>query len=194
MNAQQFQQNWTKTGETLQALPLKKLLSLGVSPATAEFLAQAGLPETAAPLLDFCDGSDTVEYGVSKLTELYPFLPEEFEQYVVIGTCNEGDPIAINTASGQLEYLDAEADFAARPFNTSIAALAACLLAYRNFVLQVQEAHGEDAYIDAQYTEAELQGLKQALVQADPELMQRQGFWYEEFEAEQAMWEDSRKG
>jgi hypothetical protein len=193
MTPEQFKKAWALAGEdNLNPLQHDKLLALGLSATTATFLSQSGLPESAAPFLSFCDNSDDVLYGIGKLRDLHDFLPEEFDDYVVIGSCNEGDPIVINIKTDQVEFMDHEDNFSSQLFNSSIATLAGSLIAYRDFVVGVEEAHGEDAYINAAYTEEQLLGLKAGLTNADPEAMAKQGFWYEEFESEQMIWTENK--
>lgn len=189
MTPESFKKAWEHRADApLSPLHQEKLNNLNLSASTSTFLSQAGLPESAAPFLSFADNSDDIR----RLRELYDFLPEEFDHYVVIGSCNEGDPIVINTRTDQVEYMDHEDNFSSRLFNTSIAALADSLLAYRGFVLQVQEEKGEEAYINADYTPEQLQALKDALTRADPEAMARKGFWQEEYDMEEAIWAENK--
>jgi hypothetical protein len=114
---------------------------------------------------------------------LYKFLPPEYNQFIAIGADGCGDPIVINTAAGCIiEWLDHEDYFSARFMNSSVAQLAACLLAYRNFVIAVQKENGDDAFIESRFNEAQIKALQDTLQHIDPRAI-AEGFWQWELDS-----------
>lgn len=183
MTPEEFKRKWTDAGDVLSPIAGGSLEELGLKTGTKAFLINAGLPIDAAPFLSFVTDTDDLIYGINKLVKQYDFLESEFEKYVVIGSCSDGDPIAINTENNdQVEWLDHDDYFSAKFFNSSIEAMAACLLAYREFVETVQQENGEDAFLDANFTDEQFEGLIQKLRQADERAVSEAGFWKEQLE------------
>lgn len=192
MTPQEFRSIWTKNGDILSPLSSRRLKGLKLLSSTSEFLASAGLPPDAAPFLSFAQDKDDIYFGINKLTDQYDFLDSRYEKYVVIGSCSDGDPIAINTDdSDQIEWLDHEDLFSSRFFNSSIMTLAGCLVAYRDFVLTVQMENGEDAVMNSDFSDNQFQKLQQALSAADDRAV-KEGFWKEQLEIELALRQDAR--
>src|SRR5688500_10923073 len=107
MTPQEFKKIWESTGELLTPLTPGRLAGLGLSTRTTEFLTQAGLPLEAPPFLSFVDYSQDKYKGIARLTDQYDFLEDELGKWIVIGSCSDGDPIAINVDSGdQIDWLD----------------------------------------------------------------------------------------
>ncbi|HWI94430.1 MAG TPA: SUKH-4 family immunity protein [Flavisolibacter sp.] len=192
MTPQEFRGIWTKNGDILSPFSLQRLKDLKLLPSTSEFLVSAGLPPDAAPFLSFAQDKDDIYFGINKLTDQYDFLDSEYEKYVVIGSCSDGDPIAINTGDNdQIEWLDHEDLFSSRFFNSSIMTLAGCLVAYRDFVLTVQMENGEDAVVNSDFSDNQFEKLQQALIAADDRAV-KEGFWKEQLEIELALRQDAR--
>lgn len=193
MKPEEFKQIWTSKEDNLNPINVDRLNGLGLSKTSIEFLKTAGLPESAAPFLSFMKDSDDIYEGINKLTKVYDFLEPEFDKYVVIGSCNDGDPIVINTENNdQIEHLDHEDYFSSRPFNSNISALADSLVAYSNFVSLLIAEKGEDSYFDSNFTDKEFEKLKLDLKIADSKIMENNGFWAEQIEMDLEMREDNR--
>ncbi|RYF26321.1 MAG: hypothetical protein EOO42_01770 [Flavobacteriales bacterium] len=194
MTPEQFSIAWKQKQDNLVPLDKEWLITLGLKPSTIEFLALSGLPNSAAPFLSFVKGSGNEYDCVSLLTKQYDFLEEEFDKYVYIGSCSDGNPIVINTAEGdRIEELDHEDYFSPyNVFNTSINELAECLLCYRNFVARVIRENGGDAVIESNFTDEQIETLKQQLVAADSTSMADGSFWKYQLEMELAMREANR--
>jgi len=138
MTPQEFKEIWTSTGDGLSPLTLTRLHGLNLKPKTVEFLTLAGLPRDAAPYLSFVDNSADKYRGIIRLTDQFDFLEDEFKKWVVIGSCSDGDPIAVNTESNdRIDWLDHDNYFEPGFFNSSIEALVGCLIIYRDFVTVV---------------------------------------------------------
>lgn len=193
MKPQEFRKYWTANGDTFSQLKVEKLQEFYLKQATVEFLTMAGLPNEAAPFLSFVNDTDDIFYGISKLTTQYVFLEPEFVKYVVIGSCGNGDPIVINTErNDEIEWLNHEDNFSPQLFNSSINALAECLVSYREFVATIQEENGEEALMNAYFTDKQFDGLKQKLIQADSKVVLEDGFWKGQLELELALRQDFR--
>ena len=53
MNADDFKREWTAAGDTLIAFTPESLQAITLPEASTGFLLNAGLPDSAAPFLDF---------------------------------------------------------------------------------------------------------------------------------------------
>lgn len=194
MTPAQFIQSWTIDGAALSPLSYESLVNLNLQPATAEFLTQAGLPEDAAPFLSFVQSNAQRYNTINKLSAHFDFLEPEFDQYVYIGSCGDGDVIAIHTAGNdKVVWLDHEDNFTPRFFNSSIGSLAGCLVAYRDFIQAMQKDNGEDAYLNANFSDMHMDTLKQQMIGADPPVLTIDGFWKDTLEMDLAMREENRK-
>lgn len=192
MNAEEFKKRWTESEDNLNPININRLNELGLSKSTIDFLTTAGLPYNSAPYLSFSKDSEDIYQGINKLTKVYNFLEPEFEKYIVIGSCSDGDPIVINTENNDsIEYLDHEDYFSSRPFNSCIYSIAECLIAYRNFVSVVLQENGEDAYLNSDFSDEHFTKLKQDLLMADTKIMCEKGFWNEQIEMDFHLREDS---
>lgn len=192
MTTEEFKNTWTKNGDALSPLTPSRLTGFNLQPATVKFLTTSGLPFDAAPYLSFAQDKDDIFYGINKLTDQYDFLESEHEKYVVIGSC-DGDPIAINTdKNDEVEWLDHEDLFSSRFFNTSLMAMADCLVAYRDFVSTVQKENEEDAFMNFDFTDEQFEKLKQHLKLADNRALTEEGFWKKQLEMELILRQDAR--
>nr|WKN34936.1 SUKH-4 family immunity protein [Tunicatimonas sp. TK19036] len=193
MKPEEFKKIWTDLEESLNTININRLRGLGLSKLTIDFLTSTGLPDSAAPFLSFAKDSDDIYEGVQKLTMIYDFLESEFEKYVVIGSCSDGDPIVVNTEKNdRIEYLDHEDYFTSRPFNSDVITMAGCLVAYRNFVSIIQNENGEDAFMNSDFTDEQFEKLKMDLMIADSKIMEHNCFWTEQLEMNIELREDNR--
>ncbi|WP_036153804.1 SUKH-4 family immunity protein [Maribacter forsetii] len=193
MKPEEFKDIWTSEEDILNPINANRLNGLGLSETSIEFLKIAGLPRSAAPFLSFVTDSDDIYKGIKKLTNVYDFLEPKFDKYIVIGDCNDGDPIVINTEKNdQIEHLDHEDYFSSRLFNSDISSMTDCLIAYRNFVERVQKENGENAFMNSNFSDELFEKLKSDLNLADSKIMENNGFWAEQIEMDLEMREDSR--
>ncbi|MEP0034303.1 MULTISPECIES: SUKH-4 family immunity protein [Flavobacteriaceae] len=194
MKPEEFKNIWTLEENNLNSISQEKLNGLGLSESSIEFLVKSGLPDSAAPFLSFSKDSNDVYDSVQKLTTIYDFLEPEFEKYIVIGSCNNGDPIVINTGNNdRIELLDHEDYFSSQAFNFDLPSIAKCLIAYRNFVKRVQRENGEDAFLDSNFTDEQFEKLKLDLKNADSDAMESNGFWPQQLEMDLELREDVKK-
>lgn len=179
MTPEEFKQKWISVENNLNPIGSEKLDGLGLSAKTINFLVRSGLPDSAAPFLSFSNDSEDLSNGIQKLNKVYDILDPEFEKYVVIGSCGDGDPIVINTQmDDQIEFLDNENYFSSGFFNSDISGLAKSLLAYRNFIDMILEENGEDAYLDSVFTDEQFEKLKNEILLADTRDMENDSFWF----------------
>lgn len=179
MTPEEFKQKWISVENNLNPIGSEKLDGLGLSAKTINFLVRSGLPDSAAPFLSFSNDSEDLSNGIQKLNKVYDILDPEFEKYVVIGSCGDGDPIVINTQmDDQIEFLDNENYFSSGFFNSDISGLAKSLLAYRNFIDMILEENGEDAYLDSVFTDEQFEKLKNEILLADTRAMENDSFWF----------------
>jgi len=193
MTPQQFKQLWESKLQNLSALEPEILGALSLNPTTVRYLTVAGLPADAAPYLSFVQHSAEPFESIGLLTQYYDFLEPEFNRYVYIGFCSDGDVIAIDTLQDdEIVRLDHEDDFTASFFNSSMACLLECLLVYRDFVSTVLEENGENAFLDTNFNDKQFETLKNGLNYADNGLFEKESFWKSELEMLLAMRQSSR--
>jgi hypothetical protein len=195
MTPGEFRDIWTNAGDTLIAFPPSRLLGLGLEPKTMNFLMQAGLPIDAAPFLSFVDNSENKYKGIVRLTDQYDFLEEEFKKWIVIGSCSDGDPIAINVQlNDQIDWLDHDNYFEPGFFNSSIEAFAECLVICRDFATRVNRENGDFAFIDGNFGDDQFDDFRRDLLKADKLALCDNSFWNEELEMYLAMRDQFRMG
>lgn len=182
MKAKEFVSKWGEDNMTVYNANM--LSKRGVSAGDQEYLSKYGLPESAAPNLNF---------ELISIEDM-SFL---FDDYYYLGYTGNGDWICIQNSSGKLLIVDheiygedeetfdeeeeeEEGDSSETEdeeefegillMNSSLEALYACLLAYRDFV---QKHISSDS---AEYRK-ELNNLEKTLVQIDRSAMNGDGFW-----------------
>jgi len=184
MTPQIFRTNWTNTDEPLLPLSRLHLDKFNLQKATSDFLHIAGLPNYCEPNLSFANDTDDVVYGIHKLTDQYDLEEDnpDFEKYIVIGSCRDGDPIAIDTSDyDKIVELDDEDLFSPMYFNSSIETLAEFLILYRDFETEVlQDKNPEDNSRFLNFSDEQFEQLKSRMYAVDPEAITEQGFWSEE--------------
>jgi hypothetical protein len=181
MTPQEFSDDWIKNGGMVSPIDPERLLGLNLKEETIDFLTISGLPVQAPPFLSFAKDTDDYYEGISTLTKQYDFLAPEFTKFVSIGYDAGGNPIVINTDNDQVEWLDQENEFSSRFMNSSITHLTEFLIIYRDFILNMIEVNGEEAYQEAQFTDEQFAMLKEKMIQADSKALDK-GFWKEELE------------
>jgi len=155
----------------------KTLASLTLADADKEFLAEAGLPEGAAPFLSFTAPKSG---GIPTVADQWN-QPATFRRYRVIGSDGSGNPIAIDEGcEGQVVHLDHDDKFARTFMNSTARQLAESLLAYREIVRELVATHGDDALQDGVLPPKSRKQLHQQLKKIDPSAMKPGCFWPEE--------------
>jgi hypothetical protein len=187
MTPQDFKNNW-KPDSDGQLLPIssERLTGFNLLPSTIAFLTTAGFPKCAMPVLSFkidSDENDPNDFGISRLNELYDSLGSEYEKYVVIGTCRDLDPIAIDTKDfDKIVALNRKDAFTPSYFNSSIEALAEFLIIYRDFEEAIVAEHGVEGFRNAYFTDIQLEHFKARMSKVDPGALKEGNYWKEIFD------------
>ncbi len=167
---------WHQLGIKLNAIESSGLERFNLSPSAVAFLSKIGLPADAAPFLSFVINTDDKLRGINRLTELYNIGPS-YSNYILIGSDGGGNPIVIDTSNNeQIVLLDHEDNFGLLYLmNSSLSSLSICLLHYCNFIKTIIRENGDDAFLDANFTDSQFEKLKEQLTGAEPEMLS--GFW-----------------
>ena len=181
MTPKEYLTNWTGQGDKLIALSKQKLIDLNLQASTISYL-EVGLPEDAAPYILFVNNSNDLYEGVAKLEDQYD-LDLEPDKYIVIGSDGSGNPIAVNIKNNDtIEWLDHEDYFESSYCNNSLASLLNFLIIYRDFVNEIISANGDDALLDANFTDEQFDYMKERMLTVDSTAVNQLGFWKEELE------------
>ncbi len=180
LSPDEFRTCWCyEEDEMLHPFPADSIAGLALSDESRAFLITAGLPDSAAPFLEFRVP------GVGPLRSVTAEWPQaaeigDFSQNYVIGFDSSGDPICL--ADGQIVVLNCDNCFQRLFLNSSIPQLAESLLVYRQFVYDTQERNGEDAWLDGDIPEDLLKNIHDELLRIDPAAVQPDRFWSFEME------------
>lgn len=171
MTPQQFKQSWESgEGDALIAFPQHALSDVLISPEALLFLVEIGLPESAAPYLNFEPPKTGTLHRVSALW----LQKAAFDRYRVIGFNGSGDPVCLDEeAGGQVVYLNHDNGFQRVLMASSVIKLAECLVQFRDFLTGIDDPLAPIA--------AERFGpLLQRLCYVDPAAGGENGFWHQE--------------
>ncbi|MEP4531618.1 MAG: SUKH-4 family immunity protein [Cyclobacteriaceae bacterium] len=168
-----FLQHWTS--DELLTFDRSAFERLNINSDQVNFLTEIGLPKDAAPFLTF-------ENELRTLNELYELDESEFETKIVIGSDGAGDPICIELTNQRIYVCDHEDDFEPRFMNTAVIELFKFLSLFKAFAEQLINDKGEDAFIDANFSDYELLELTSKLRFIDPTALETSTFWNQEFE------------
>jgi hypothetical protein len=171
MTPDEFAYAWEDGEEQLARWPETELAVLDLPVSTKQFLANCGLPESAAPFLSF----------VTRLAEP-PTVQVETEQFVVIGSNGSGDPIVLS-ADGEVSFLNHDNNFSKHYINKDVQTLAATLLAYRSLIRQVQEQCGPDSWLDSNVPSETVDAFGEMIAAADPRALETGSMWREEVDS-----------
>src|SRR5688572_2320683 len=173
MTPHDFKNSWTSISEPLSPLTSSRLDRFNLRQSTIEFLVIAGLPVYCEPNLSFANDTDDIVYGINKLTEQFDFEDDKakYDKYIVIGSCREGDAIAVDTNDNdKIVELDHEDLFSSKYFNSSINSLANFLILYRDFEKEVLSGKDQtDNFQSFNFTDDQFDNLKQKMLAVDKE-------------------------
>jgi len=186
MTPHAFKNSWTNTDEPLSPLSKSRLDRFNLLKGTSDFLSIAGLPSYCEPNLSFANDTGDIIYGINRLTEQYDFEEDKskFGKYIVIGSCRDGDAIAIDTSDNdKVVELDHEDLFSSMYFNSSIETLADFLIFYRDFETEVLKGKDPDDNFQCfNFTDEQFEQLKNKMYEVDSKAITEKGFWKEEIE------------
>jgi hypothetical protein len=137
------------------------------------FLTGIGLPEQAAPFLNF--GSKHV-LGMPTAASLFR-LDEGEDQFPTIGHNGSGDPICIDEALGRVIYLNHDNNFSATFINSSIAQLAYSLLAFREALKEANEIAGSGAFLEGRIPLETVDRFITKMEEIDAKAIEPDSFW-----------------
>lgn len=140
------------------------VFKLSIPDADKELLTKCGLPRDVAPFLSF---------GLTPADRLRPFsevygLPESFGRYRMVGHNSSGDMICLDEATfGRVVYLNHDRGMEVVFMNSSVLALAECLCAFGEFML-----------------DRDPEACREKIRKADPPAMEPGSFWPGEINTE----------
>jgi len=186
MTPYDFKNSWTNSDEQLSPITLLRLDRFNLLSSTVDFLVNAGLPTYCEPKLSFAKNSNDTVYGINKLTDQYDFATDKdkYDMYIVIGSCRDGDAIAIDTNDNdKIVELDHDDLFSSKYFNSSINTLANFLILYRDFEKEVLlDKDQNDNFQSFNFTDLQFENLKRKMIEFDKDAITQNGFWKDELE------------
>lgn len=174
MTPEEFRTLWERE-ETSQLVryPQSAVLGLAIPQEAKSFLMEIGLPEEAAPFLDF-GGSSHVR--MPTVTEVWKAGEQ---RYHIIGSNGYGDPVCVDTESaGRVFYLLHDDEMTPRFMNSSIPQLAYSLLAFRKVVADTNSIGGKGAYLDGHIPPQLVDRFITEMETIDPPAISSQHFWF----------------
>jgi hypothetical protein len=172
--AQQIRAAFADVG--LVTFPAAAVERLGLPLEDCHWLTGVGLPRQAAPFLSFGGKHEMKLPTLSQLLGVSESIGGS--RYRAIGSNGSGDPIVIDLL-GQCAvwYLNHDLKFAPVFINSSIRALAACLLAYRKLGAACREAFGDDAFLEQQAPAGALEAFVAEVALVDPAALPAHCMW-----------------
>jgi len=162
VDADTFKAAWTRSGDRLCTYARDDLSASVLPDGTKHFLQVAGLPDEAAPFLSFKPLSlgwlDAHNRG-------YP-----------IGSDGNGNPIVVDEG-GIVWLIDHEAPTHASLVNSTVGALADCLISYRALVTETIPIGGDDAFLDGRVPKHLTERFAASVSASDPAATQPGTFW-----------------
>lgn len=174
MTPDEFKVRW-EGEETSQLVryPRNVVLELAIPEEARSFLTDIGLPEGAAPFLDFGGPS---HLSIPSVTEVWKAGER---RYRILGSNGYGDPVCVDTESaGRVFYLLHDGDMAPRFMNSSIPQLAYSLLAFRQVVADTNAIGGKDAYLDGRIPPGVVERFITEMETIDPPAISSEHFWF----------------
>jgi hypothetical protein len=174
MTPDEFKAQWEreKTSQLLR-YPRSVVHQLAIPEEAKSFLTDIGLPEGAAPFLDF-GGSSHI--SIPTVTEVWKAGEP---RYRVIGSNGYGDPVCVDTESaGRVLYLLHDDEMAPRFMNSSIPQLAYSLLAFRQVVADTNAIGGKDAYLEGRIPPEVVDRFIVEMETIDPPAIASESFWF----------------
>jgi len=168
---QQFKQSWERQEhDHLIVFPEHSIADVRLPADARAFLVEVGLPEEAAPFLNF----KPPKSGTLQRVSFAWHQPATFDRYRMIGSNGSGDPVCLDEETdGQVVYLNHDNRFQRVLMASSVITLAASLLQVRDFAA---ESGGFSAMTSAE----SLEPLAARLRTIDPAVCGADGYWQQE--------------
>ncbi|MCR5327295.1 MAG: SUKH-4 family immunity protein [Saccharofermentans sp.] len=150
-----------------------------LSERDVEILTKIGIPDSLAPYIDIEPEKNYGGYSLIdriNIFEQYPLDREDFKHLCMLGRID--DRYIVITGDGEVAVFDVDAD-ELFPVNKSLDAFLDSAFEFAQFIKSVNEKNGECAYIDGNYTEDDVDLLREALTAIDDTSIE-EGFWADE--------------
>lgn len=150
-----------------------------LSERDVEILTKIGLPDSFAPYINIEPEKNYGGYSLFdriNIFEKYSLDREDFKGLCLFG--RSGDGYLVITSDGEAAFFDIDREELI-PVNESLDAFLDSAYEYAMFINSVCEKNGEDAYIDGDYTEDDVDQLRNALEAVDDTSIE-EGFWADE--------------
>jgi hypothetical protein len=175
MTPKEFKSFWPTEHHQLVRFPREAVLKATLSEKDKDFLINIGLPDSAAPFLDF-DSKHALQ-----LPTLSSFLGEEGDtstHFRIIGFNGSGDPVCVDEAhAGQVVYSNHDDSMSVHFINSSIPQLAYSLLAFRQAVEEIVAAGGRDAFLEKRVPIDVIDRFIGKMEKIDPKAIAPNSFW-----------------
>jgi len=174
MTSDEFKTQWEREKTSrLVRYPRSIVLELAIPEEAKSFLTEIGLPDSAAPFLDF-GGSTCI--SIPTVTEVWKAGER---RYRIIGSNGYGDPVCVDTESaGRVFYLLHDDGLAPRFMNSSIPQLAYSLLAFRQVVSDANAIGGKNAYLEGCIPSEVVDRFITQMETIDPPAISSDHFWF----------------
>lgn len=157
------------------------LYTKGLREDTFYFLSTVGLPTSAAPFLGFADNDLYKE--LENIYSIYVTGEPKHQNLLCIGSNGAGDPICIDLNNGcRIVALNHEEGFSPSFMNSSVVELFQFLTTFKSFGEEIIITNGEDAFLDANFTDMQFNELKEVMEAIDEEALAGNTFWVQELE------------
>ena len=178
ISPKEFLDKWNKDIYPLVEYDANILDLLKLNEDAKEFLIKAGLPDSAAPFLNFVSSA---KGGAVRFNEKDK-VGEEFSKYIYLGFTGNGDPICVIEETGRMVYLDHEDNYSERHINSSIHQFAESILEYAEFVKKIKQVNGRKAFLDRKAPSDLLEWISLKLQDIDSKSLNEKCFWKEELD------------
>jgi hypothetical protein len=173
MNPNDFQTEWeSDEPSTLVTFSPESVSQLALSEESKRLLVDVGLPEAAAPFLDF--GGKTAH----TLPTVDAVWKEGDSRQRIIGSNGYGDPICVHSDSGIVSFLLHDDEMKEQFMNSSLLQLAYTLLAFRRVVQRTNKEAGPGAYLEGRIPLEVSDEFIRTIDVIDPEAMKPERFWF----------------
>ncbi len=178
ITAEIFLSKWDKEICPLVSYKEKYIKKLGLSNEVKSFLIEAGLPEAAAPYLNF---EASAQGGAIAVGKKYKELKKK-KGYIYLGYTGNGDIICAVEKTGNVIVISHENKDDEQFVNSSILQLIECLVEYDEFVNKIMAANGRRAFLESNATDELLEWIRERIATIDNIALDKDCFWRNELE------------
>ncbi len=179
METLQILKYWADQKEVPNVYKSSQLNNPRLAQDTIEFLLECGLPNQAAPCLNF---NSNYLSNIPTVNEWFEINFEGLNDYVVIGSNGSGDPVCIDLKKGnEIVFLNHDNDFERIFINSSIKKFANCLIVYAEFIITTNASVSSN-YLNGNFNHEEFKKLKEDLYNIDSNCLDNNTMWYYELQ------------